>query len=459
MYFIYTLDYILLPIYILIFWLILNTYFKKRHGSNKIYKAHFNRALILKFIGCITIGMIYEYYYNGAYDGRFYFECGKLLSQYIIEYPSEFFNVMFSDLETFNATNKEALNTYNVYVYADESFNVAKIAAVFNIFSFNSFLPNSLFFCVIAFIGIWNLFIFFIKEYNLTPKIAGLCSLYIPSVIVWGSGIFKDTITFTALLWFFICTYYVFIKPRKLISNSIGLVISAFFIIHIKVYIIAAIVPFMILYIFNSYKNKIKHPTLKKIATPFILLLIAGSILLFLQNANEMLGRYSVDKVLNTASTTYQNITDYGGSAGSAYTLDVDFSSPLGILLAIPTGINLTLFRPYPWEYLKPFILFASAESMLILYFTLLCFFKGGFGKALRLIWNTPILQFCLLFSFLFAFMTGVSAANFGTLVRYKIPCLPFYLLFLAILWKLKFPPKPLQRPRSISPHKRVHSS
>jgi len=48
-------------------------------------------------------------------------------------------------------------------------------------------------------------------------------------------------------------------------------------------------------------------------------------------------------------------------------------------------------------------------------------------------------LQFCLIFTLIFAFAVGISTSNFGSLVRYKIPCLPFYTAFLIILF---YPPK-----------------
>ena len=48
-------------------------------------------------------------------------------------------------------------------------------------------------------------------------------------------------------------------------------------------------------------------------------------------------------------------------------------------------------------------------------------------------------LQFCLIFTLIFAFAVGISTSNFGSLVRYKIPCMPFYTAFLIILF---YPPK-----------------
>src|SRR5690606_7618891 len=95
-------------------------------------------------------------------------------------------------------------------------------------------------------------------------------SIFIPSVLIWDSGIFKDTITFTALMWLFICGYYLFIKYENIIKNVIGIVISLILINFIKLYIIAAFVPFFVIFIINANKNKIKNPAIRAFSTPFI---------------------------------------------------------------------------------------------------------------------------------------------------------------------------------------------
>jgi hypothetical protein len=438
MYFIFWYDYVALPIYLLLVWGIMNAYFKRNHKKEPELRKYFQNGLLLKLLGCLAIGIIYEKYYDGVYDGRYYFEGAKMLHNYWLDYPGEFFHTFFGSLEDFNNTNLAGLDTANVLLFANESFFVSKIGAIFNFLAFDMFLPCSLFFCMFAFVGLWKLFLLLVREFDLTPKIAALATIFIPSVLVWDSSIFKDTVSFTALCWLFVCGYYSFIKPRRLLWNLAGVAVSAFLIINVKIYIIAAFTPFFMMYIFNTYKSKIKNQTLRRLSTPFILVTAGMLIFAFLSNTQELLGRYAVDQVLESASTTYTNITTYGGTAGSAYTVDFDVSTPMGILTAIPQGINLTLFRPYPWEYLKPFILMASAESMLLLYFTIYLFFKGGVKSTLGMIYRSPLMQFCILYSFTFAFMTGISAANFGTLVRYKIPCMPFYILFLVILSRQK---------------------
>lgn len=436
--FLYWTDYLLLPAYLLLAGILLNRYFRKKHGHNPALKKHFNRGITLKLVGCIAIALIYQFYYGGAYDGISYFEGAKMLNKYWWDNPQDFLHSLFSSLETFNDTNLAGIRASDAGVFADQSFTVSKIAAIFNIFSFNAFLPCSVFFCVFAYIGLWNFFIFLREEFGLTPMLAGFCTIYIPSVLIWDSGIFKDTITFTALLWMFMCGYYGIIKRKKVLVNIVGLAACALLTSFVKVYILAAFIPFFILYIFNTYKGRIKNSSVRFLATPFVVAISAGFVVVFLQNADELLGRYSVDQILDTASKTSYFIQSIG-EAGSAYTLDVDYSSPLGLLKAVPMGIDISLFRPYPWEYAKPFILFASAESMIFLYFTIYLFFKGGIGKTIKIIFQQPLMQFCLLFSLLFAFMVGISSSNFGSLVRYKIPFMPFYLLFLCLLYKAKF--------------------
>ncbi|MGH2564381.1 MAG: hypothetical protein ACRDE5_07705, partial [Ginsengibacter sp.] len=45
-------------------------------------------------------------------------------------------------------------------------------------------------------------------------------------------------------------------------------------------------------------------------------------------------------------------------------------------------------------------------------------------------------IMYCFLFSVVFALFVGASTLNFGTLVRYKIPCLPFYAISLFLIYE-----------------------
>lgn len=42
--------------------------------------------------------------------------------------------------------------------------------------------------------------------------------------------------------------------------------------------------------------------------------------------------------------------------------------------------------------------------------------------------------MYCFLFALLFALFVGATTPNFGTLVRYKIPAMPFYVLAIFLI-------------------------
>jgi hypothetical protein len=82
-------------------------------------------------------------------------------------------------------------------------------------------------------------------------------------------------------------------------------------------------------------------------------------------------------------------------------------------------------------------MLLAAIENTILLLLTLFLLVRVGFRKVYTLIQNQPLLVFSLVFSIFFAFAVGLSTSNFGALVRYKIPAMPFYASAILILYQL----------------------
>jgi ABC-type sulfate transport system permease component len=66
--------------------------------------------------------------------------------------------------------------------------------------------------------------------------------------------------------------------------------------------------------------------------------------------------------------------------------------------------------------------------------FTLYVLLKAGVVRFFTSIFKDPMVVFCFWYSILFAVFVGTTTLNFGTLVRYKIPCIPFYLIALILI-------------------------
>jgi len=121
-------------------------------------------------------------------------------------------------------------------------------------------------------------------------------------------------------------------------------------------------------------------------------------------------------------------------NGGSGYILPPVNLSIWGIIKSYFVAVNVALFRPYMWECNNVFMFMNFIESFGTLLLVLVLLFKRGIRKFFNYCNNYPVLFFMLLFSMLFAPIVGFISFNFGTLVRYKIPFLPFFFSFLLIL-------------------------
>ena len=124
--------------------------------------------------------------------------------------------------------------------------------------------------------------------------------------------------------------------------------------------------------------------------------------------------------------------TQMGGSGYELGLVEPNFQS---LFRQSGAALNVTLFRPYPWEARKLINIPAMIESLLTLFLTLWVLLRVGPIRLLSLVFTKPVLQFCLLFTVSVGIIVGLFAFNFGTLVRYKIPILPFYYTALILLW------------------------
>ena len=99
-----------------------------------------------------------------------------------------------------------------------------------------------------------------------------------------------------------------------------------------------------------------------------------------------------------------------------------------------PAAIVATFYRPFLWESKKLSTLLSSVESLLLMIFTLYVMFKVGFIKFFVTIFRSPIVLYCFLFALIFGLFVGATTLNFGSLVRYKIPAMPFYVISLYLI-------------------------
>ena len=98
----------------------------------------------------------------------------------------------------------------------------------------------------------------------------------------------------------------------------------------------------------------------------------------------------------------------------------------------------------------------SGLENLFILLFTLYVHYKVKIIGIFKYFNKNSLLTFSLIFSLFFAFAVGISTSNFGSLVRYRIPLLPFYVSSLIIIRYLYEKEKTEKRELSYSYYKAI---
>ena len=141
----------------------------------------------------------------------------------------------------------------------------------------------------------------------------------------------------------------------------------------------------------------------------------------------------SVDNMLNKAVVSQNDLKqDY--YQGNSFDIGEFDGSIGGVFSKFPLAVMAGLFRPFIFEARNPVMFISGVENTFLLIFTIIFLFRVGPIKVIKYILKEPLLLFSLTFAVFFAFGIGLSTSNFGALVRYKIPCIPFYLSSLYII-------------------------
>lgn len=428
-------DLFLGPIFIFILFRLLKLYSDNNY-KNTPFEKHFIRGASLRVFGAVSLALIYNFYYKGG-DTIVYYYYILLVKKLMFTDPLLFIKVAFNtkDFYAQRWLNEVFVVDGGVFMYDNSTKIIILIGVFLSIFCLNTYIIMSIIISIFSFYGCWKLFKMFYEMYPHLEKEMAIACLYIPSVFFWGTGVMKDPVCLGCLGIFCFSVYEGLIKREKVLKNIILILISSYIIMEIKVYIILSFAPAVGIWLFSRYIYNIKSTFIKAIIGPVMLLLGGGVGVLILTQMAKVAERYAFEEMMRTAKDT-QNwlVTASQSSGGSFYTLgDIEYSMT-GMLKIFPKAVNVSLFRPYIWEARKPMLVPAAIEGIFTFYFTVKLLFKSGFVKFIKMIAANPEVQFCLIFSIIFAFAVGFTSFNFGALARYKIPFMPFYYVALFIL-------------------------
>ena len=429
-------DLILAPLYLFV--IIGIARLIKSNNINKYpeYK-YFVKGLWFKIIGVSAFISIYLFYYGGG-DTTAYFRGAKCLGNLLVQDFSKGFAVLFntnSYENSYSTFNSQTGFPYYSYFINENTFLVCRLSAPLYLLGSKSFLITSFLTAVFSFVGMWKFFRILNILYPGNSKIFAYIVLFMPSLAFWGGGIMKDSYMLGATCWVTYSFYHILIAREKIFWNVCFLILNVIMILNCKPYLLISLVPGLLFWLNNSYLKNIKNTIIRVLVFPALILILTASGALIFNGLSDSMGVYgSIDGAIKKAQITQDDLLREWHYGGNNYKLDRIDGSISGLLSSGPLAVFTALFRPLPWEIGSPTMVVSAIENTILFLFVLYTLIRIGPFRFFRITFNDPFLVYCLVFSLFFAFGVGIAGTNFGALVRYKIPLMPFFFSLVYIV-------------------------
>jgi len=492
----------------LFIWVIFKWKFFRFEGIRKI---ELSVIFIIKILAGTLLALIYTYYYNerDKADIFKFYDDSKYLFDAIYVNTLHYLQLVFGINPDADYLQKYVHNTkfwalqtndYYKFTATENSnfFNSHRLITQFNafvrLFSFGHYTIHTVFMCFISLIGLTALYKTFYPFVKSKKKLLIISIFFMPSVLLWSSGVLKEGFIFLGL-GLFVYAFFDFIQ-RKTLKNTILILLSVLLIAFVKYYLLVALIPAMLAY-YIAEKRQIQQKI-------YVYLGMYGAIFLFLigisffgnnlpnpfkilsGKQSELIkegygGTYCIrndgkekeivyfkpdTKIVKTVIDSSRNtftvqsgiiaykysdglitddtlmITDENNTGTYFYEV---YSSPksgsyieirklnpdiLSFIKAVPFGFVNVLFRPHIFELSSLMMFPAAFENLMILFGFFLCIVFFKYKNS-----DVNLILFLISAVFTMYVVVGITTPVIGSIVRYKSPLLPLLMVLFVLVF------------------------
>lgn len=382
---------------------------------------YFIPGLIIKVAAGIAVGLVYKYYYISGDTYAFYEEAVRLVN-IAYRHPVDYVKILLVN------EIPDQFAELLVMKFQPRAFFTAKLASIVNLITYNNYWLTGIYFSYFSYLGMWYLANMLASKFEDTKFYSAIAFLFFPSVLFWSSGVTKESLVMGCL-----CFIVGFSIPYLIISQKISyprIILMALFLwilLKLKYYYVGVLIPVMVANFIVAFLRLNFKFVQKNYYTHFgSWLLVFTLILLFASTIHPNL---RAENFLQSVVTTHNQIYELSSPEDLiAYNkLDPTVSS---ILINLPKALYSGLFRPSLLDARTIFQYWVGIENLVLLILTIGALFRIFRNREFphRILIFSMVVYICILAAFM-----ALSSPNFGTLVRYKIAFLPFF-IYLIIL-------------------------
>lgn len=380
-------------------------------------RKFFFPALLLKLAAGIVLGLVYTYYYTVG-DTFNYFNDGVKLASLARADIASYLSFLWS--------SDESSPVWRELIYTQpRAMFLSKITSLFCVLTADNYWVISLYFSSISFFCSWLLLKKIIAIHPPAELAAVISFLFFPSVVFWSSGVIKESIAVASL--FLLC--FIFIKifrNEKLHAMEwILTFLSLWLLWNLKYYYLAVFLPVVITTLMTKLllsRLKLKNTFLK--VGLWGLLFIIPLLLVSILHPN-----FYPERFMGVVVSSYYEFKSLSDPEDLILYTSLK-PTPWSILQNAPLALFSGLFRPFLTESRGDLQFFVAIENLILLTFTVLALLKL---KNLTHCRYRILLFSILVYSLMLCVFLALSTPNFGTLSRYRVGFLPFFVFLLTI--------------------------
>jgi hypothetical protein len=370
----------------------------------------------------MILGILYFNYYKAG-DTITYFNIFESLSKLCSSDIKSYMKLIFF------AKIPSGLESEFQIANQPRAFTFVRIVSPFCVLSGNNYWILSIYLSLFSFAGLWVLSNTLLRFYKLKPLAVMISFFIFPSVVFWSAGIMKESLIIGTMCIIISLVLNLVHKKNRLTIIVISLLTAfSLVLLYIKFYYFAALfavlIPYSIIKYFSIKGNKNIFQISKSFRIIFLFLFII-SMSFLVSLAHE---RLHIDTLAETLFLNYTRTIEKS-NGNNMYIFEALTSSGKSFLPHTFQALSYGLFGPFLWQCKNLLSLFSGIEDTILLVF-FITFLLSNLKK--EKINKTDIEEVSvIIYVSILAITMAFASPNWGSLVRYKVGYLPFFLLLI----------------------------
>lgn len=385
-------------------------YLRNKHRWNSWI---FWPALTVKLLAGVCLGLLYRHYFEVG-DTFAYFRDGAKLATLAATDLSSYWQLLLLD---------RGIDTSGIMLTEPRALFFTKITSLMNMLTASNYWAIGFYYSFLSFLAAWSLVRVIRSNVPIAFFPAMVAFLFLPSVVLWTSGVLKESVAMGALFFLTAVFLKVWFKDCVALWEWLLSALSLFVFWKLKYYYAGAFMAIAMSALLHKY---LVAPRFRDSAASQAVALFAA-LILPLAVVTLLHPNLSVDRalaVIVSNNAVYNQLSQ----PGEYVRFNNLTATPLSVLIHSPWALFSGLFRPLPWEASSVVQIAQAVENALLLALSV-----AALARVRRLL-SSP--QWILVLALLL-FVVGtcvfitLSAPNFGTLSRYRVGYLSFFALII----------------------------